>query len=111
MTSPITRRAAIVGAIASTAAVGIVGARAANGLSSQQTEAPFDLQHWLDTASPDQVIQHHLEHLTRIIRNEHGGGGWKGFYDRKSGVALVVRDERVDHAYLEIDFIGGVSNG
>lgn len=105
----ITRRAAIVGAIASAAAVGIVGARAANGLNSEAAEPSFDLQHWLHTASPDQVIQYLLEHLTSIIRAEHGGGGWKGFYHRQSGVVIVVRDERVDHAHLEID--GDGSNG
>ncbi len=83
---PITRRAAIVGAIAGTAAVGAAAFRLAN-----QPPAPaLDLQGWLDAASPDELIDYHLTQLAKALHLRHGdGAGYRLAYVPNAKGVLV----------------------
>jgi hypothetical protein len=62
----------------------------------------LDLQHWLDTAEPRNVVDYHLAQLTSAMHRVHGGG-WKGLINSRHKFAMVAHDPAMQPVAM-IDF-------
>ena len=80
----INRRAALLGAAVSTAALAVPAAAAV-------TSEARGFEHWLKTAPPDQLIDYHLMALAKAMNRAQPGLWWANL-DPKGSFVIINRD-------------------
>jgi hypothetical protein len=94
---PISRRTAL----GLMAAVSVPPTAAVAVAAAKPAPEAFDLQHWLDTADTNAIVNYHAARLAEVMNNRDPARSYRVHVEYKSGFVLVMGDPRKENVVTQ----------